>query len=1606
MQQQNQVLTIQSLLLLRTTKALRIVKISYKIGAKEVKDVPMTYNLETGECKLVISGKDIPLSASNITFTISATDVTGLNTVTAAKAIEVDAKPQVSEYSPAKSSATGDVKNPLIAVKLFNEGTSPAISLTLKKDKTTVVENAKMTLGKEASKYEYQTKTLEDGLYTAIVTIKREDGVIATVSWNFTVGVAKFRAYYGQLHAHTAEYSDGSGTLVDGLNYLANLAESENVDFVSFTDHSNYFDTTDANNPPEAMNDRTKMTADSAKKWDAYVTAMRDFNKTHEGSQLAFPGYEMTWSGGPGHINTFNANGVVSRNNKALNDKNNNSGLQAYYNELIKNTDPLANLSQFNHPGATFGTFADFAYWSPSIDNKMVAVEVGNGEGAIGSGGYFPSYTEYTKALDKGWHVAPTNNQDNHKGKWGNANTGRTVIITNELTEKGLLTGLKNRSVYATEDKNLSIQYSVNEQMMGTSLTEVPTTPLKFSVVVDDPDSSDAISKLEVVTNSGRVAASKTFNSNTAEWNFELPSVQGYYYVRVTQADKNLAVTAPVWVGQAPRVGITSFVCSTKMPVTNEAVKLTTTLFNNESKPVNVKSLEYSVNGEVVKADIVNAPMPAVGSYSQTFDFVPNKAGNVKVEVTAVISVDGNDKSFTQELSLAVRDSEKLLYIGIDASHFNEYVNGNYKDSMGNFAKLASEYDVRVVELNTSKDLIDATKNEKFKMIILNPPTRRSDKDFLKGYLNYTDDEISAIKAFAESGKSVVISGWADYYEAYTKYADGTAFKLPANEQMSAQQNKLLAALGSTIRISDDEMIDEKNNGGQAPRLYLNQYNLSNSLLKGVKPDMQVYSNYGGASIYAIDNNNMPTDTLPASVNPIVFAHETSTSKDCDKDGTTIVSGAGITVPKYNNKHMVAASEKVTYANGNTADIVVAGAVFLSNFEVKAEADNWATPEYSNFTIAENLVQMVKPVEFSSIDKVHAAPEGETFTIQGIVTSNASGYDRETAFFDTVYVQDETAGIDVFPIAGNLRAGQTVKITGVTSSYNGERQLNVLRVKIVDDSIKPLPDPKHVTTAQASKAAYLGSLVKVTGKIIKLTYENGVIESIYVMDNGGGVARVFIDGYITKDKTIDNLQEGAHITAVGLSSIDTEGARIRVRDRADVTCTPAKPEKEDRPSNNTGTGSVTPSTPTPTQPVKPTVPVTDNKAADAAKEKAKATGKLTEAEKTVLKAALKEELKAQATSNKIEDRKLLKENVALLNKVLGSLEAKPELLANPEALSKAIAESIENLKKELATTGLSEKTARPVVTLESAAEKISLSLQAADLKVAKANGADFKVATADASVKVANADLNTDKAYKVAIEKDASLKGTAPKQMAAITEGVKLDTEFKTVQLAIPVDAAKAKTLGVFKLDEAKKTYVLVKSQMDATIGSLVVNDASNGQYVVAEVKTAFADTTKTWAKDTIAQVSARGIMVGLAEDKFAPEKTVTKAEFAAALLNVIGKADPNAKDWKASSVAAANQLGFGANFLSDKTADKAITREEMAYMMAKAYALKAEFELQASALNFKDAKNVNKALQGEVAKAQELGLVKGMADGNFKPASTGTRAEAAQMLLNLASNL
>ena len=268
--------------------------------------------------------------------------------------------------------------------------------------------------------------------------------------------------------------------------------------------------------------------------------------------------------------------------------------LQAYFDTLNENPETI---SQFNHPGDTFGDFMDFSLYDPVVDNQITLIEVGNGEGAIGSSGYFPSYSYYTRALDKGWHVAPTNNQDNHKGNWGDSNTARSVVLATDLSEEAIYDAMKNYRVYATEDNDLSILYSLNGNAMGSILDDQEAVNIEVSI--SDPTDTAGSTKVEVIVNGGQTLAEQTFEGGSADISFDnLPATYGYYYLRITQADKNIAVTAPVWVGESLNAGVSKTSSSVALPIKGDEISISSQIYNNLSDNMQVTSLTYTMEGQ------------------------------------------------------------------------------------------------------------------------------------------------------------------------------------------------------------------------------------------------------------------------------------------------------------------------------------------------------------------------------------------------------------------------------------------------------------------------------------------------------------------------------------------------------------------------------------------------------------------------------------------------------------------------------------------------------------------------------------------------------------------------------------------------------------------------------------------------------------------------------------------------------------------------------------------------------------------------------------------------------------------------------------------------
>ena len=1124
--------------------------------------------------KLGTQALDVVLDEEGVyTVTVPASSLKGEGTITvtvsgmdnkniafsADAVISVKDEPMFANPSPARGFQTGDDKRPTISVELTNAGENPTITMTVAgKPVKATYANGKITYTPAAD--------LADGRTEVTVTAKRADNKEASFNWFFTVGKTKYQAYFGQLHSHT-QYSDGSGTLASALEYIKGLHASANIQFVAFTDHSNYFDKSGAANPEGALYDMSKATDYSRGLWSEYKGAIADFNAVNGSSLLALGGFEMTWSGGPGHINTFNTAGIVSRNNSVLNNKTADSGMKAYY-ALLSQAEGVESISQFNHPGKTFGNFSDFAYYDPVIDSRMYMVEVGNGEGQIGAGGYYPSYEQYIMALDKGWHLAPTNNQDNHKGRWGNANDARDVIITDDFSEAGIYEAIRAMRMYSTEDKNLELTYTVNGLMMGSSIkTEEVPDKLLLEVTVTDPDKTDTISKVEVVVNSGKVVHTWNDPAELAKGilSVSLDPDYSYYFIRVTQGDGDLAVTSPVWVGDTLKLGVSNLVCGTATPVTNEELTLTATLFNSEDTDATVKSLTYTIGNTVIGVDKGTDGKGYTLAKSSTLDipfkYTPTTARVFTVQVTAVVEQNNKEYTFTKTIELDILDADSLVYIGLDGSHHNEYINGNYTDSMGNFQTLASKYSVRLVELMTKDELMNACKDPKFKAIVLTAPSRR-EKATGNGIDCYAEDELAAIKAYNEKGGIVLVMGYSDYYETS---AGGCKVTLTPEQHMAAQQNLLLAALGSKLRLGDDQTADTAHNDGRDYGIYTASYGKS-ELLEGLVYSeetpfdtkySQVFSQYGGCSVYIVDGNGTPVSAVPSTVTPVVYGNATTSSIDGDSDGL-----GGTNTPKYDGNILLLATEK----NGNNGMILVTGGTMMANWQLQVkpeDIDSGADLLYSNYTIMENLLKMLNPVKITPISEVHQQPdEGVKYTIEGIVTSNASGYDQRTAFFDCIYVQDETGGINCFPVAGNFKIGDRVRVSGTTSSYQGERQLAVTKIEKIGEGT-PV-QPKVVTATQVNDGSVLGQLITLKGHVTAIEMAEGKVQTILVKDADGKVARVFIDGYICSDTEVKDLKVGCEIAATGLASYDNTfvladgtaiAPRIRISNRADVVCT-------------------------------------------------------------------------------------------------------------------------------------------------------------------------------------------------------------------------------------------------------------------------------------------------------------------------------------------------------------------------------------------------------------------------------------------------------------------
>jgi uncharacterized repeat protein (TIGR01451 family) len=306
--------------------------------------------------------------------------------------------------------------------------------------------------------------------------------------------------YYGDLHSHTS-YSDGQGTPLEAFQ----TSRANGLHFFAVTDHAFMLD---------------------GDEWSDILTQAQ--SATIDSEFVAFGGFEWS-SATEGHISVINTETLAQATDPDY------DSLEEFYAWIAEPTE-LNSLVQFNHPYHPAGAFGDLEYHRQT-DKRISLFEIFEGTDL--------RQFLYRDGLEAGWHVAPTNNSDTHRADWG-LRRGRVGVVAPGLTRHHIISALRDRRVFASQDENLVLAMRADGHWMGSV---VRSGPVRFEVHAYDPDPADSFPTLELYQD-GNLVRSIVANTNPFTWSFALspPFPSGtWWYIRAVQSDRDKAYTSPIW---------------------------------------------------------------------------------------------------------------------------------------------------------------------------------------------------------------------------------------------------------------------------------------------------------------------------------------------------------------------------------------------------------------------------------------------------------------------------------------------------------------------------------------------------------------------------------------------------------------------------------------------------------------------------------------------------------------------------------------------------------------------------------------------------------------------------------------------------------------------------------------------------------------------------------------------------------------------------------------------------------------------------------------------------------------------------------------------------
>lgn len=325
----------------------------------------------------------------------------------------------------------------------------------------------------------------------------------------FWLQVGSFQAaggpnvYFGNLHSHT-RYSDGSGTPADAYRYAR---DTGHLDFLAVTEHNHSKAEFGIGND-DPRKDGILIAKDHSlykgSQQFSLISAAKRYNKDNE--FVAIYGQEFSTISSGNHVNIFEIDQVIDESSIPSGD----FGALVNLLDSTKDSQNLPPIMQFNHPSKEFrddsteyglDDFDSVPERLRRLSPYVRLIEVLNGPGTINQTGQTPTVTQadYLDYLDAGFKVGPSGDQDNHWKNWGRSTEARTGVIADALTKPKILEALRNRHVYATQDKNLKVIFLVNGHLCGDVVAPPPAgSALNITYSLVDADEPEASYKIEV----------------------------------------------------------------------------------------------------------------------------------------------------------------------------------------------------------------------------------------------------------------------------------------------------------------------------------------------------------------------------------------------------------------------------------------------------------------------------------------------------------------------------------------------------------------------------------------------------------------------------------------------------------------------------------------------------------------------------------------------------------------------------------------------------------------------------------------------------------------------------------------------------------------------------------------------------------------------------------------------------------------------------------------------------------------------------------------------------------------------------------------------------